>query len=136
MVLVSCHARLVTTLNHLKPQVTLFSASLFVFFCSNSSRYDDDDADDGGHSYTLTFNVKFDKEGDVCYFAHCYPYTYSQLQDFLATIQVTYTGFHIPVLILRASTSPKYQRIPYRILVSRIRYMNKRILSQRTLRFW
>ncbi|CAG0914648.1 unnamed protein product [Notodromas monacha] len=49
--------------------------------------YEDDDSDDGGRSYTLTFNVKFDQEGDRCYFAHCYPYTYTQLQDFLATIQ-------------------------------------------------
>ncbi|XP_077296694.1 cytosolic carboxypeptidase 2-like [Arctopsyche grandis] len=38
-------------------------------------------------SYTLTFNVEFPHENDVVYLAHCYPYTYSDLQDYLCKLQ-------------------------------------------------
>ena len=33
--------------------------------------------------YTLTLSYKFKYDNDVVYFAHCYPYTYSHLNDYL-----------------------------------------------------
>ena len=36
-----------------------------------------------GNYYTLTFSVKFLHENDTVYFAHSYPYTYSDLQRYL-----------------------------------------------------
>lgn len=50
---------------------------------------DDFDDDDSANvfSYTLTFNVEFQHENDTVYFAHSYPYTYSDLQDYLMNIQ-------------------------------------------------
>lgn len=50
---------------------------------------DDFDDDDSGNisSYTLTFQVEFQNENDTVYFAHSYPYTYSDLQDYLMNIQ-------------------------------------------------
>ncbi len=30
--------------------------------------------------YSLTWTVEFEHSRDVCYFAHCYPYTYSDMQ--------------------------------------------------------
>ncbi|XP_034247129.1 uncharacterized protein LOC117648622 [Thrips palmi] len=38
-------------------------------------------------SYTLSFNVDFPHDNDTCYLAHCYPYTYSDLQDYLLKLQ-------------------------------------------------
>ena len=35
----------------------------------------------------LTFTVSFAHDCDVCYFAHCYPYGYSDLNIFLTEIQ-------------------------------------------------
>ena len=32
------------------------------------------------HTYGLTWSYTFRHANDTCYFAHCYPYTYSQLQ--------------------------------------------------------
>ncbi|XP_075711946.1 cytosolic carboxypeptidase 3 isoform X2 [Rhinoderma darwinii] len=41
----------------------------------------------GGQSYySLSWTFGFPHNGDTCYFAHCYPYTYSNLQDYLAGI--------------------------------------------------
>ncbi|XP_033018639.1 cytosolic carboxypeptidase 3 isoform X3 [Lacerta agilis] len=41
----------------------------------------------GGRQYfSLTWTFQFPHDRDTCYFAHCYPYTYSNLQDYLATI--------------------------------------------------
>lgn len=50
---------------------------------------DDFDDDETGNisSYTLTFQVEFQHENDTVYFAHSYPYTYSDLQDYLMNIQ-------------------------------------------------
>eukprot|EP00062_Callorhinchus_milii_P027226 gi/632990268/ref/XP_007884090.1/ PREDICTED: cytosolic carboxypeptidase 3-like [Callorhinchus milii] len=36
--------------------------------------------------YSLTWKLCFPHSGDTCYFAHCYPFTYSDLQDYLAGI--------------------------------------------------
>ncbi|XP_037918827.1 uncharacterized protein LOC119656542 isoform X4 [Hermetia illucens] len=45
------------------------------------------DEDDENSSYTLTFNIQFPYDEDMVYFAHSYPYTYSDLQDYLMEIQ-------------------------------------------------
>ncbi|CAF0708203.1 unnamed protein product [Brachionus calyciflorus] len=37
--------------------------------------------------YSLTWVCKFPNENDTYYFAHCYPYTYTDLQDYIANIQ-------------------------------------------------
>jgi len=37
----------------------------------------------GRNLYSLTWTCQFDHENDTCYFAHCYPYTYTDLQDYL-----------------------------------------------------
>ena len=39
------------------------------------------------HYYTLTFSVKFPHDYDTVYFAHSYPYTYSDLRRYLAKIE-------------------------------------------------
>ncbi|XP_038052141.1 uncharacterized protein LOC119724900 isoform X2 [Patiria miniata] len=36
--------------------------------------------------YSLTWTCVFPHDNDVCYFAHCYPYTYSDLQDYLLNV--------------------------------------------------
>ncbi|GAB0093380.1 Nna1 [Sergentomyia squamirostris] len=46
-----------------------------------------DNDDDENGSYTLTFNIEFQHDNDTVYFAHSYPYTYSDLQDYLMAIQ-------------------------------------------------
>ncbi|XP_045492620.1 cytosolic carboxypeptidase 2-like [Colias croceus] len=38
-------------------------------------------------SYTLTFNIEFPHTDDAVYVAHCYPYTYSDLQEYLSRLQ-------------------------------------------------
>ncbi|KAJ2950472.1 hypothetical protein O0L34_g8716 [Tuta absoluta] len=38
-------------------------------------------------SYTLTFNIEFPHSDDIVYIAHCYPYTYSDLQEYLSRLQ-------------------------------------------------
>eukprot|EP01060_Flectonema_neradi_P017281 TRINITY_DN2415_c0_g2_i1.p1 TRINITY_DN2415_c0_g2~~TRINITY_DN2415_c0_g2_i1.p1 ORF type:complete len:1096 (+),score=220.27 TRINITY_DN2415_c0_g2_i1:104-3391(+) len=43
-----------------------------------------------GTYYTLTFTVTFKHEDDRCYFAHSYPYTYSDLQRYLRLIPQQY----------------------------------------------
>ncbi|KAF4524535.1 hypothetical protein B566_EDAN002808 [Ephemera danica] len=37
--------------------------------------------------YTLTFTLEFPYDFDTVYLAHCYPYTYSALQDYLLALQ-------------------------------------------------
>lgn len=41
---------------------------------------------EGKASYSLSWTFRFPHSGDTCYFAHCYPYTYSDLQDYLGGI--------------------------------------------------
>jgi hypothetical protein len=43
--------------------------------------------DDNKYMYSLTWTCKFPNANDTYYFAHCYPYTYSDLQDYLKEIQ-------------------------------------------------
>ena len=38
--------------------------------------------------YCLTWSHTFQHDRDTCYFAHCYPYTYSDLLDDLRTLQM------------------------------------------------
>ncbi|XP_048455975.1 cytosolic carboxypeptidase 3-like [Rhincodon typus] len=38
------------------------------------------------HYYSLTWTFEFPHAGDICYFAHCYPYTYSDLQDYVTGV--------------------------------------------------
>lgn len=48
---------------------------------------DDDEIVDNICSYTLTFEVEFEHDNDTVYFAHSYPYTFSDLQDYLMKLQ-------------------------------------------------
>ncbi|XP_030071192.1 cytosolic carboxypeptidase 3 isoform X2 [Microcaecilia unicolor] len=41
---------------------------------------------EGKNYYSLSWTFEFPHHGDTCYFAHCYPYTYSNLQEYLADI--------------------------------------------------
>ncbi|XP_073423599.1 cytosolic carboxypeptidase 3 isoform X2 [Dendrobates tinctorius] len=43
-------------------------------------------AGEGPGQYSLSWTFRFPHSGDTCYFAHCYPYTYSNLQDYLARV--------------------------------------------------
>jgi hypothetical protein len=40
------------------------------------------------HIYTLTFTHRFEHPNDKCFFAYSYPYTYSNLQDHLRSLQL------------------------------------------------
>ncbi|XP_055587039.1 uncharacterized protein LOC129739589 isoform X2 [Uranotaenia lowii] len=48
---------------------------------------DDDEEYVGNSTFTLSFNIEFRYDGDTVFFAHSYPYTYSDLQDYLMNIQ-------------------------------------------------
>ncbi|XP_016077835.1 PREDICTED: cytosolic carboxypeptidase 3 [Miniopterus natalensis] len=41
---------------------------------------------DGRHYFSLTWTFQFPHSKDTCYFAHCYPYTYTNLQEYLSSI--------------------------------------------------
>ncbi|KAG8429752.1 hypothetical protein GDO86_018603, partial [Hymenochirus boettgeri] len=41
---------------------------------------------DGRPMFSLSWTFQFPHNSDICYFAYCYPYTYSNLQDYLANI--------------------------------------------------
>ncbi|KAL0154988.1 hypothetical protein M9458_049251, partial [Cirrhinus mrigala] len=41
---------------------------------------------DGKALYSLTWTLEFPYDGDTCYLAHCYPYTYSNLQHYLREV--------------------------------------------------
>ncbi|XP_069037898.1 cytosolic carboxypeptidase 2 isoform X2 [Lepisosteus oculatus] len=50
-------------------------------------RYYRNQRDQEGQSlYSLTWTCQFPHEGDTCYFAQCYPYTFSDLQLYLARV--------------------------------------------------
>jgi len=40
----------------------------------------------GGFYHTLTFTITFKHDDDEVYFAHCYPYTYSDCCEYLAKV--------------------------------------------------
>ncbi|XP_050303147.1 cytosolic carboxypeptidase Nna1-like isoform X2 [Anthonomus grandis grandis] len=54
------------------------------YFCNENMCSEDPDQP---QTYTLTFTVTFPHDDDEVYLAHCYPYTYSDLQDHLAEIR-------------------------------------------------
>lgn len=40
-----------------------------------------------GFYYTLTFTYELSKAGETVYFAHCYPYTYSDMRRYVESLQ-------------------------------------------------
>ncbi|KAM9293716.1 cytosolic carboxypeptidase 3 isoform 6-T7 [Morus bassanus] len=53
----------------------------------NEIKYYKNNAGQGRRQYfSLTWTFQFPHDRDTCYFAHCYPYTYSNLQEYLVAI--------------------------------------------------
>ncbi|XP_075561284.1 cytosolic carboxypeptidase 3 [Pelecanus crispus] len=53
----------------------------------NEIKYYKNNTGQGGRQYfSLTWTFQFPHDQDTCYFAHCYPYTYSNLQEYLVAI--------------------------------------------------
>uniref|UniRef100_A0A8D0L461 AGBL carboxypeptidase 3 n=1 Tax=Sphenodon punctatus TaxID=8508 RepID=A0A8D0L461_SPHPU len=53
----------------------------------NEIKYYKNNLSQDGHQYfSLTWTFQFPHDKDTCYFAHCYPYTYTNLQEYLAAI--------------------------------------------------
>ncbi|XP_051007710.1 cytosolic carboxypeptidase 3 isoform X3 [Acomys russatus] len=48
--------------------------------------YKNNHGQDGRHFFSLTWTFQFPHNKDTCYFAHCYPYTYTNLQEYLSGI--------------------------------------------------
>ncbi|XP_067848292.1 uncharacterized protein [Heptranchias perlo] len=48
--------------------------------------YKNNYGDEKRQYYSLTWTFQFPHDADTCYFAHCYPYTYSDLQDYLMDV--------------------------------------------------
>lgn len=48
--------------------------------------YRNNPGQDGRHYFSLTWTFQFPHNNDTCYFAHCYPYTYTNLQEYLSSI--------------------------------------------------
>ncbi|ELK13834.1 Cytosolic carboxypeptidase 3 [Pteropus alecto] len=48
--------------------------------------YRNNPGQDGRHYFSLTWTFQFPHNNDTCYFAHCYPYTYTNLQEYLSGI--------------------------------------------------
>jgi len=40
-----------------------------------------------GYYYTLTFSASFKYDNDTIYFAHCYPYTYTDLVRYINALE-------------------------------------------------
>ncbi|XP_043267554.1 cytosolic carboxypeptidase 2-like [Venturia canescens] len=52
----------------------------------NITYYKNDSSDEEKEKHTLTFNITFPHDQDTVYLAHCYPYTYTDLQEYLSRI--------------------------------------------------
>ncbi|XP_043666701.1 cytosolic carboxypeptidase 2 isoform X1 [Vespula pensylvanica] len=52
----------------------------------NISYYKNGESDEEKEKHTLTFNISFPHDHDTVYLAHCYPYTYTDLQEYLTKI--------------------------------------------------
>ncbi|XP_046625270.1 cytosolic carboxypeptidase 2 [Neodiprion virginianus] len=52
----------------------------------NITYYKNDSSDEEKEKHTLTFNLSFPHDQDTVYLAHCYPYTYTDLQEYLGSI--------------------------------------------------
>jgi hypothetical protein len=61
--------------------------------------------------YTLTFTVSFPHEADVCYFAHCIPYGYTDLERCLADV-LGRAGAHEFVRMSTLCTSLTGNKVP------------------------
>ncbi|KAF6085300.1 ATP/GTP binding protein like 3 [Phyllostomus discolor] len=48
--------------------------------------YRNNPGQEGRHYFSLTWTFQFPHSKDTCYFAHCYPYTYTNLQEYLSSI--------------------------------------------------
>ncbi|XP_051875848.1 cytosolic carboxypeptidase 2-like [Pristis pectinata] len=48
--------------------------------------YKNNHGDERRQFYSLTWTFQFPHDSDTCYFAHCYPYSYSDLQDYLIDV--------------------------------------------------
>ncbi|KAL7303167.1 hypothetical protein TKK_0004371 [Trichogramma kaykai] len=57
-----------------------------ICYYKNDGCGSDSDQQDQKERHTLTFNIRFEHDQDTVYIAHSYPYTYSDLQDYLAGI--------------------------------------------------
>ncbi|XP_041973376.1 cytosolic carboxypeptidase Nna1-like [Aricia agestis] len=57
------------------------------YYKNDSSLTFSSEDEDQFPSYTLTFNIEFPHSDDYVYIAHCYPYTYSDLQEYLSRLQ-------------------------------------------------
>ncbi|XP_014485623.1 PREDICTED: cytosolic carboxypeptidase 2 [Dinoponera quadriceps] len=49
-------------------------------------RNNDSSNDEERERHTLSFNISFPHDRDIVYLAHCYPYTYTDLQEYLGRI--------------------------------------------------
>ncbi|KAK3697423.1 hypothetical protein QZH41_019236, partial [Actinostola sp. cb2023] len=56
-----------------------------VKYYKNDIRREDTSKD--RYHYSLTWTNQFQYSKDTCYFAHCYPYTYSDLQEYLIAVR-------------------------------------------------
>ncbi|XP_011647853.1 cytosolic carboxypeptidase 2-like [Pogonomyrmex barbatus] len=56
--------------------------------CGDNITYyrNNDSSDEEKERHTLTFNISFPHDRDIVYLAHCYPYTYTDLQEYLGKI--------------------------------------------------
>lgn len=52
---------------------------LFRYYRNNTEQ-------DGKALHSLTWTIEFPYDSDTCYLAHCYPYTYSDLQRYLREV--------------------------------------------------
>ncbi|XP_016145803.1 cytosolic carboxypeptidase 2 [Sinocyclocheilus grahami] len=53
---------------------------------ANIRYYRNNTEQEGKVLYSLTWTLEFPFDGDTCYLAHCYPYTYSNLQHYLREV--------------------------------------------------
>ncbi|XP_057185932.1 cytosolic carboxypeptidase 2 isoform X1 [Triplophysa rosa] len=53
---------------------------------TNIRYYPNNTEQDGKPLYSLTWTIEFPYDSDTCYLAHCYPYTYSDLQRYLREV--------------------------------------------------
>ena len=55
--------------------------------------------DESNATYTLSFNVEFPHEDDCVFLAHSYPYTYTDLQEYLIKLQVIINPMVTPTVV-------------------------------------
>ncbi|XP_026221153.1 cytosolic carboxypeptidase 2 [Anabas testudineus] len=55
-------------------------------YLRNCNQYTKDNNGDAIPLFSLTWTLEFPYDSDTCYLAHCYPYTYSHLQQYLMRV--------------------------------------------------